>query len=231
MLKKVDKLFSIHPLIDQLNSIEPAPRVSLNSPTGTFFGDPWAVNDEFKNTAIGNLLEALYPIGEARLLRLESGETYTAHSDPDDRYHVALLTNPFCYLIDFDHNHMYHLPVDGQLWYMDTSNLHVAANFGGTARVHLNIRLLLPQYDETKKGLRISFEGGGVDWKQDSYLDILPFLNKKIKSGDITGFDKLNAKEILVNVEDENLFLPVAEKLKSKNFDVRFTVVDRKISS
>ena len=38
-------------------------------------------------------------------------------------------------------------------------------------------------------------------------------------------------KEILVNVEDENLFLPVAEKLKSKNFDVRFTVVDRKISS
>jgi len=228
MITRTSKLFSIQPLVDQLNTIEPAPRISLNEPTGSFFGDPWRVKDQFRNTAIGNLLETLHPIGEARLLRLESGETYTAHSDPDDRYHVALSTNEFCYLIDFNDQHMYHLPVDGQLWYMDTSKLHVAANFGGTARVHLNIRLLLPRYDETKKGLRISFEGGGVDWKQDSYLDILPFLNKKIKSGDITGFDKVSATEMLVNVEDETLFLPMAEKLKSKNFDVRFTVVDQK---
>jgi hypothetical protein len=220
MLNRTPKLFSIQPLVDQLNAIEPAPRILLNEPTGSFFGDPWRVKDEFKNTPIGNVLEELHPIGEARLLRLESGETYTAHADPDDRYHLALITNPFCYLINFDDQQLYHLSVDGQLWHMDTGKLHVAANFGGTDRVHLNIRLLLPAFDKNKKGLKITFAGGGVDWKQDSYLDILPFLNKKIKTGEITGFEKLNSNEILVNVNNSELFSPIVDLLTLKNFNV-----------
>jgi hypothetical protein len=220
MLNRTPKLFSIQPLVDQINAIEPSPRILLNEPTGSFFGDPWRVKDEFKNTPIGNVLEELHPIGEARLLRLESGETYTAHADPDDRYHLALITNPFCYLVNFDDQQLYHLPVDGQLWHMDTGKLHVAANFGGTDRVHLNIRLLLPAFDKNKKGLKITFAGGGVDWKQDSYLDILPFLNKKIKTGEITGFEKLNSNEILVNVNNSELFSPIVDLLTLKNFNV-----------
>jgi hypothetical protein len=220
MLNRTPKLFSIQPLVDQINAIEPSPRILLNEPTGSFFGDPWRVKDEFKNTPIGNVLEELHPIGEARLLRLESGETYTAHADPDDRYHLALTTNPFCYLVNFDDQQLYHLPVDGQLWHMDTGKLHVAANFGGTDRVHLNIRLLLPAFDKNKKGLKITFAGGGVDWKQDSYLDILPFLNKKIKTGEITGFEKLNSNEILVNVNNSELFSPIVDLLTLKNFNV-----------
>jgi hypothetical protein len=103
---------------------------------------------------------------------------------------------------------------------MDTGKLHVAANFGGTDRVHLNIRLLLPAFDKNKKGLKITFAGGGVDWKQDSYLDILPFLNKKIKTGEITGFEKLNSNEILVNVNNSELFSPIVDLLTLKNFNV-----------
>jgi len=220
MLNPIEKIFSIEPLIAQVNSLYFEKRLNLNAPVGSFFGDSWETLPEFKNTPLGNVLDSLGPIGEARLLRLTSAETYTAHADPDDRYHVAIITNPHSYIIDFDSQTLYHLPADGKLWRMDTSRIHVAANFGGRDRIHLNIRLLLPKFDETKPCIRIRFDGGDFDWKQESYIEIMPVMNKLIKAGYIFGFDRVNDRELLLNILDKSLLDPVIKNLSDKGFTV-----------
>jgi len=112
------------------------------------------------------------------------------------------------------------LPIDGKLWRMDTSKIHVAANFGGRDRIHLNIRLLLPKFDPSKANVKVIFEGGDFDWKQESYIEIMPALNKLIKSGYVTGFNRINDREIQLNVVDKILIEPILDKLKSKGFAV-----------
>jgi len=220
MLEFADKIFSIDPIVNQTNSLWFEKRLELNKPTGSFFGDPWETFDDFKNTPIGNLLDSIGPIGEARLLKLTSAETYTAHADPDDRYHLAIVTNPHSYIVDLSNQNMYHLPVDGKLWYMDTSKIHVAANFGGRDRIHLNIRLLLPKFDENKSNVRIRIEGGDFDWKQESYIEIMPAVNKLIKAGKILGFDRLNDRELLLNLVDKSILDPIIQKLQTKGFNI-----------
>lgn len=218
MLKFTDKIFSIDPIVNQTNSLWFEKRLELNKPTGSFFGDPWETLDDFKNTPIGNLLDSIGPIGEARLLKLTSAETYTAHADPDDRYHLAIVTNPHSYIVDFDNQNMYHLPVDGKLWRMDTSKIHVAANFGGRDRIHLNVRLLLPKFDEHKSNVRIKIEGGDFDWKQESYIDIMPAINRLIKSHHITGFEKINDRELMLNLVDVSVLDTIINRLQKKGF-------------
>lgn len=223
MLKQTDKIFSIGPLIEQVNSLQFDKRLSINKPSGSFFGDPWKTLPEFENTPLGEVLSILGPIGEARLMRLTSAETYTAHGDPDDRYHIAIITNPYSYIIDLDDSKLYHLPADGTLWIMDTSKIHVAANFGGRDRIHLNIRLLLPKFDSNKKHVRIRIEGGEFDWKQESYIEVMPELNRLIKSHYVTGFDRVNDRELLLNVVDNSIIEPIIKKLKSKGFTVNLS--------
>lgn len=220
MLEFTNKIFSIDPIIEQVNSIWFEKRLSLNEPVGSFFGDPWQTLSEFNNTPLGNLLDSLGPIGEARLLKLTSAETYTAHADPDDRYHVAIITNPHSYIIDLDDQQLYHLPADGKLWRMDTSRIHVAANFGGRDRIHLNIRLLLPKFDNNKPSIRIRFDGGDFDWKQESYIEIMPMMNRLIKAGYISGFDRIDDRELLLNILDKSLLKSVIERLTDKGFIV-----------
>jgi len=220
MLEFTNKKFLIEPIVDQVNQLWFEKRLNLNTPTGSFFGDRWETLSEFKNTPLGNLLDSIGPIGEARLLKLSSAETYTAHADPDDRYHLAIITNPHSYIIDFDNQKLYHLPVDGKLWRMDTSRIHVAANFGGRDRIHLNIRILLPKFDESKPFIRIKFDGGDFDWKQESYIEIMPTLNRLIKAGYISGFDRVTDKELLLNILDKSLLIPVIQSLTDKGFTV-----------
>lgn len=220
MLELTNKIFSIEPIVEQVSQLWFEKRLELNKPTGSFFGDPWETLSEFKNTPLGNLLDELGSIGEARLLKLTSAETYTAHADPDDRYHVAIVTNPHSYIIDFDSQKLYHLPVDGKLWRMDTSRIHVAANFGGRDRIHLNIRLLLPKFDSNKPFVRIRFDGGDFDWKQESYVEIMPTMNRLIKAGYISGFDRVSDREILLNILDKSLLDSVIKNLIAKGFTV-----------
>lgn len=218
MFSLVREFNNIKEIVEQVSSMNFDSRLNLNKPTGKFFNDPWELLPEFKNTPLSKVIDNLSLVGEARLLKLKSAETYTAHADPDDRYHLAIKTNPYAFLVDIDNLEMYHLPADGKVWLMDTGRIHVASNFGGRDRIHLNIRVLLPKFDPNKKGMKIKFYGGDFDWKQESYIEIMPFFNKKIKSKEITGFEKLSQTEVLVNTENYDLFLPIIEKLKTKNF-------------
>ena len=151
MLKLLPNKFSIEPIIDQVSLLASFKRLDLNECTGEFFNDPWRLKAEFVNTPLGQVLDSLGNIGQARLLCLESRETYTAHCDPDDRIHLAIVTNPYSFLVNISNNQMYHLPADGQLWHMNTNFVHVAVNWGPRTRIHLNVRVLLPKYNNKQK--------------------------------------------------------------------------------
>jgi len=118
-------------------------KTTLNQPTGNFFYDRWEIKSEFVGTIWEELLKSL-PIehGEARVIVMEPGTTYMAHSDIDNRYHLSL-QGERSYLIDLDNDIMHLLEQDGYWYEMDAGRIHVATNFGSYNRVQLVVRKLL----------------------------------------------------------------------------------------
>jgi hypothetical protein len=203
MLRQTGKNFSIQPIIDQTLSLDFDKRISLNYTEGYLFSGPYIVKPEFINTPLGNLLTDLGSIGEARLMKLPPESTYMAHSDPDDRLHLAIVTNPYSYLIDLDNNSMYHLPVDGSVWLMDTGKRHVAANFGSRDRIHLNIRCTLP--DVTLPFYHYKIIDGDFDYRHVIQANISTFLNIELKLKNITGIRKISEREIFLNFSNSDV--------------------------
>jgi hypothetical protein len=217
MLNNTNIKVDITPIIEQVESLNFDKRLALNYTDNKLLNGPFKIKTEFEGTPLGNVLTLLGDIGEARLLKLDCAESYTAHSDPDDRLHLVITTNPNSYLIDLDTHTMYHLPVDGQVWEMDTGVMHVAANFGARPRIHLNIRKILPSFK--RPGYKLSINGGDYDWKQESYIILMSFFNKAIKQNIITGFEKVNEREVLINC-DINDINPYLLQLQEKGFEV-----------
>jgi hypothetical protein len=213
MLTKLDQKFSIEPIIQQVDDLVFEKRLDLNKPSGSFFHDPWIILPEFESTPLGEVLKSLGNIGQARLLKLESAESYTAHADPDDRIHLAIITNPYSFLVDITDNKLYHLPADGQLWYMNTGKIHVAANWGPRTRIHLNVRVLLPRYNEQDPFLKIKIIEGDYDWKQLAYTPIMTLINAGVKNNTITGFKAISEKEVYLNTLTPDTFTGAFESI------------------
>lgn len=218
MLSNTGIKFPIEPIVEQVSNLKFDKRLILNSTSGKLFSGSYITLPEYKNTPLGNLLDSLPDIGEARLLRLSSAESYTAHYDPDDRLQLAIITNKDCYLQDLDDKKMYHLPVNGELWHMDTSKRHVACNFGGKERVHLNIRVKLPGFKTP--GWRFEFLGGEYDWKQELHESFMSYVNRAIKNNLVTGIEKISDRSLLLNCEDQ-----VVDFIKKSVEQKGFTVV------
>lgn len=225
MLTKLNQKFFIQPILEQVKPLSNFKRLELNEPNGEFFSDPWVVKSEFKNTPLGEVLESLGDIGQARLLCLESAESYTAHADPDDRIHLPIITNPYSFLVDISNNQLYHLPADGQLWYMDTSKIHVAANWGARSRIHLNVRILLPKYNESNPTICIKVIEGDYDWKQLAYTPLMQIINKNIKLGHITGYKGISDKEIWVNTDTPELFDNAFQEIKTAGVQLVISLI------
>lgn len=217
MLKQTAIKVDIDAIVNQVSKLDFDKSLSINYTQGKLLNGPYVVKPEFKDTPLGDLLDKLDNPGEARLLKLDHAESYTAHSDPDDRFHLSIITNPHAYVIDLESKKMYHLPADGTLWYMDTSITHVAANFGARERIHLNVRVLLPSF--TLPGYSLKITGGDFDWKQESYSVLMKFFNTAIKEKIILGFEKVDEKEVLINC-DPKILNPYLEKLEKKGFVV-----------
>lgn len=221
MLTQLPQKFPIQPIVDQVAALGNfGKRLDLNTPTGEFFSDPWATKLEFKNTPIGEVLGSLGNIGQARLLCLDSAESYTAHADPDDRIHLAIVTNEFSYLVDLTNDKLYHLPADGQLWYMDTGKIHVAANWGPRTRIHLNVRVLLPKYVPSNKGLSIRVVDGDYDWKQLAYMPLMEAINRLVKDNLVTGFKGINEKELWLNTDSSELFDNIFDVIRNNGVEL-----------
>ena len=228
MLHRLDIKFPIGPIIEQVQSLSFDKRLCLNETSGPLFSGPYKLKEEFKNTPLGNVLESIGPIGEARLLKLSSAESYTAHADPDDRYHLAITTNSYCYLQDLSNQKLYHIPADGYIWRMDTSQIHVATNFGGRDRIHLNIRVPLPAFKFP--GVLISLDGGDFDWKQELHISFMSYLNQAIKNGLVTGIEKINDKELLLNYNSEEVINTITSAVTAKGFSIIIREVSELIS-
>lgn len=219
MLKRTDLYFDINPIIEQVKLLNLKEHsLALNETTGNLLNGPYTIKQEFVDTPLGNVLEALGQIGEARLLRLDSGETYTAHTDPDDRLHLSIISNPYCYLVNLEDNTLHNLPVDGYIWDMDTSLMHSAINLGGRERIHLNVRAVLPKVSGLTS--RLTFTGGEFDWKQELYKDVMGHVNRCIKDKSITGFEKINDREVLISYKDRTAVDYIVNVATQKGFTV-----------
>lgn len=219
MLEKLPQKYHLQNIKEQVNRIVFDKQIAINETSGGLFNGPYTVKSEFKNTPLGDLLDSLGEIGEARLLKLSPGDSYMAHSDPDDRLHLNITGGEYSYILNLEENKMYTIPADGHLWRMDTGPIHVACNFGSKERIHLNIRILLPDIQE--KYVRVTIEGGDFDWRHRISVSVSRWLNRAIKSKEITGFRKITDKEILVSYENYGTI----EELKQIIYDAGFDCV------
>ena len=98
------------------------------------------VNEEFRGTYIEEILESLpFTYGRTRLMSIPPQKCYPIHSDGTIRYHLAVDTHPFAYIIFPTRKAMYNIPSDGFLYRMDARYLHTAVNCGPLLRTHLVI--------------------------------------------------------------------------------------------
>lgn len=163
-------------------------KMVLNKPTGDFFYDPWEVLPEYQNTPVEQFLSQLPNIGEARIIRQESGTCYFSHSDIDDRYHLNL-SGDCAALIDITKNKNYFLYPDQKVYLMDAGTTHSAANFGEHTRYQLVIRKLLENVDWTDTTVEIHAGGLNPRFAFDKYVS--PLLNDMNKRKILSNFQIL----------------------------------------
>lgn len=147
----------------------------LNKPTGDFFYDTWKILPEYEGTVFEELLAPLKNIGEARIIKQESGSCYFAHSDIDNRYHLNISGDQAA-LIDLHNNKMYPLESDGKYYLMDAGRNHSAANFGQYPRYQLVVRCLLTRSDWVTDKVEIVAGGENPRFVFDKYIS--PLLNQ-----------------------------------------------------
>ena len=72
-----------------------------------------------------------------RILLRKKQTTYTVHTDVTPfRYHLALITNPDAYVVYPTHERLFHIPADGYVYRMNTTEPHTVMNCGPD-RYHL----------------------------------------------------------------------------------------------
>ena len=155
-------------------------RTVLNESTGDFFYDPWKIKDLYKGTRWEQVLNTLpFTIGQARIIKMEPRDSYMAHSDIDNRWHLNL-TGEQSYLIDLDDKIMYECVRDSQWAYMDASCTHAATNYGSIPRLQLVVRELLNQSRDPTDLISIKIEAAydqhDFRYKFDKVFS--PFLNR-----------------------------------------------------
>jgi aspartyl/asparaginyl beta-hydroxylase (cupin superfamily) len=75
-----------------------------------------------------------------RLNLLPSVTVFDMHRDSAPRAHIALTTNPDCFLASGD-GQAHHVPADGNLYVFDTTLPHTAFNASREDRMHITISL------------------------------------------------------------------------------------------
>ena len=219
MLTKTPLQFDIEPIIEQVKSLGHFNRsLLLNETEGNILSGYYTTKKEYVDTPLGEVLKQLGDIGEARLLKLDPEDVYTAHTDPDDRYHLSIITTDYSYVADLESNTLHHLPVDGTVWYMDTSIMHSAINLGGgMERIHLNVRVRMPQINGSYYSIKFD-DNNQIDWKQILYNTFMGYINLMIKEKQITGFERKSDRELHISCSPTVLNC-IRDRAKSAGFD------------
>ena len=90
-------------------------------------------------------------VGRVRLMRLSPKKCYSMHVDSGPRLHIAIETNPSCFIVflkqemsssqpseltTLESDHVF-IPTDGHIYFVNTSRSHTSVNAGETDRLHL----------------------------------------------------------------------------------------------
>jgi hypothetical protein len=186
--------------------------------------DPYVLLPEFENTPVGDALNLLGPVGGAYLRKLDPRRYYGAHSDQDDRYHLAITTNPLAVMMDFDNQTIHHMPVNGVWSLMDTGLTHTAQNYGTESRIHLHCRSLLPH---ATSGKRLEIIANSEEEIQNQFWfgpHDHQLINCALKDGRLTGLTYQSPNVILISIGDDGtVFDTVLERIRNKGFEYNIT--------
>lgn len=79
--------------------------------------------------------------GRTQLAWLGPNRQFPFHTDTHtpNRYHIPLITNPYCYWLFRDNSETYklHMPADGSVWYLDPTVEHTFVNDSDSMRLHI----------------------------------------------------------------------------------------------
>jgi hypothetical protein len=168
----IEQALAQHPITDEV--------AVLNRHNGNFFYGQWTIKDEFKGTAWEQILNCIpHPIGEARIIKLTSGEAYPAHADIDNRWHLNL-TGEKAFLIDLENTEMFECKHDNYWYYLNAGCIHSAVNYGPCDRLQLVVREPLRQFPTDTEYVNVSI---GLSVLRESYRykfdnRISPWLNR-----------------------------------------------------
>ena len=73
----------------------------------------------------------------SRLMKMPPKKCYSIHVDETNRYHVAIQTNYHARFIFTEAERIFHIPADGNIYWVDTLQEHTAINGGKDDRIHL----------------------------------------------------------------------------------------------
>lgn len=172
LVSMIETLEQVKPLFSEHNQIGVTARPDADDPLydavgwipeGAAEADYSVITEPFIGTAIERLLKKLpFQFGRTRLMRMRPKSCLSIHADPTRRYHLALITNPGCFLVGVSDQggSFHHIPADGHLYETDTHRTHTALNTGNQDRYHLVICTADPNrpVDADPVGRSVSFK-------------------------------------------------------------------------
>ena len=205
MLQKLDTKTDSKILFDLVKHLPEGKNV-LNQPTGNFFYDAWEVLPEYKGTAIEDLFKQLPDHGEARVIVMKPGESYSAHADIDDRYHITLDAEQ-SFLHDIENEMMYATKPDNTVYLMNAGLLHSASNYGYKNRYQLVIRKRLKNnkeiYDPRQVLMSVKNPAYNMRYLFDSSFSRM--LNRFVKEGKVNNFARINETTVKFLCENDSI--------------------------
>ncbi len=193
----------------------------LNEPTGNFFYDTWKIKDLYKDTIWQRVLDTMpMSIGQARIIKMEPGDSYMAHADIDNRWHLNL-TGEQAYLIDLDNRVMHECVRDNHWAYMDASRIHAATNYGSVSRLQLVVRELLRRSRQPVDLISISMEAAyeQPDFRYKFDKIFSPFLNRANQQYKLADFAHTTFS---VNFKLERELLEEFKQLVNADFKITY---------
>ena len=205
MLEKLDTKTDSKKLYELLKHLPEGKNV-LNKPTGNFFYDPWEIVPEYKDTVLDELLQQLPDHGEARLIVMKPGESYSAHADIDDRYHVTLDAE-HSYLHDIENEVMFPNQADDCVYLMNTGLLHSASNYGYNNRYQLVIRKRLKNNSMMKDPRQVLMTVKNPVYNMRYLFDssFSRMLNRFVKEGKVNNFARINETTVKYLCENDSI--------------------------
>lgn len=113
-------------------SCGPQPDLAKDISTNPLTEDSFdTINDLFKNSYFEEIVNLFpIPVTRARIAKLNEKRCYRLHRDMTYKFHLPIITNPSNLFVFPEQRHrvIIHLPADGTIYYVDTSETHTFMN-------------------------------------------------------------------------------------------------------